>query len=206
MDTTWRKILVRNVQKNIDRKDGINLLDIGCGTGDIIESFITYSNIKFSNIIGVDISEAMLNLFITKRRYLKINNCYILKADATNLPFKDNSFDVVATAFVIRNIENITALFTEIYRILSHNGIFVFLEFSLPKNYFQKKLFINYLDLWIKNIGDFFTNSKSYTYLTNSIKTFAKINLVDILVGLNFKMLRYQYLTNGIVQLGIFKK
>lgn len=200
-DTIWRKTLVWNVQKNIKNRYNINLLDIGCGTGDIIKYFKKYSKIKFSSITGIDISTNMLNI-----ANKTIDNCSFLKADATNLPFKNSFFDIIATAFVIRNINNLNLLFTEIYRVLKNDGIFAFLEFSIPKNYLQKTIFINYLHLWIKNIGDYYTKSKSYTHLSKSIIEFDKINLINILTQLNFNMIRYQHLTNGIVQLGIFKK
>ncbi len=201
-DTIWRKILVSNVQKSIVTIKNTNLLDIGCGTGDVIKTFKSFTKIDFSHIVGIDTSIAMLNRFIHN------NNCnaILLKADGTNLPFQNESFDIITTAFVIRNINNLNLLFSEIYRVLRKNGIFAFLEFSLPKNRLQKNIFINYLNFWIKNIGDYFTHSKSYSYLSETIIQFAKINLQDILTQLNFSMVKYQYLSGGIVQMGIFKK
>lgn len=201
-DTIWRKILVSNVQRSVTTNANNSLLDIGCGTGDIIKTFKSNTKIHFSHTVGIDISATML------KRFMKNKDCdaTLLKANGTNLPFKNKSFDIVSMAFVIRNINNINLLFNEIYRVLKKDGIFIFLEFSMPKNYIQKRIFINYLNLWVQNVGDYLTNSKSYSYLSKTIVEFAKINLVNILAQLNFTMIKYQYLTGGIVQLGVFKK
>lgn len=202
LDTIWRKTLVSNVQKSIVNIKNNYLLDIGCGTGDVIKAFKSNTKIELSNIVGIDTSTAMLKIFMNNNNY----DAVLLKADGINLPFRNEFFDIVSIAFVIRNVNDINLLFNEIYRVLKKGGIFAFLEFSLPKNRLQKNIFINYLNLWVKNVGDYFTNSKSYSYLSKTIIQFAKINLVDILTQLNFSIIKYQYLTGGIVQMGIFKK
>ncbi len=206
IDKFWRKTLLNEVRKNINSAVNLNLLDLGCGTGDLLKLFYEHSGMQFSNIIGIDISYNMLEICKKNIRDNNMHNCFTVQADACKMPFPDNFFDIVVCAFVIRNINNIDTVFKEIHRVLKEGGIFSFLEFSLPKTYFLRSIFRNYLNLWIKNVGDFLTKSRSYSFLTNSIVVFDKIDLQQYLNKGGFKIIKFFYLTNGIVQLGVVKK
>lgn len=87
------------------------ILDLGCGTGLLFE----FLNRKI-NLIGIDISREMLKLSKEPERIL---------GDLENLPFKDNSFDLVFSFTVIQNLPGLK-VFEEVKNILKHNGLFVF--------------------------------------------------------------------------------
>jgi demethylmenaquinone methyltransferase / 2-methoxy-6-polyprenyl-1,4-benzoquinol methylase len=204
LDRSWRRILVYKTMKNLPQKKELNILDLGCGTGDVLKAFASFGSSSIKNAIGIDISEKMMEIFLKDIRYNSMN-MLLAKADGIALPFHDNFFDIVASAFVIRNIYNIRSLFMEIKRVLRPKGIFSFLEFSIPKNLFQKNIFKNYLYL-IKKIGDTVTSTRSYSHLSSSIIQFHNLNLKQILCDLGYKIVGFFYLVGGIVQLGVFKK
>jgi ubiquinone/menaquinone biosynthesis C-methylase UbiE len=62
------KKLIKTIDNAIHDRDGLNILDIGCGTGSETEIF--YDKTKTSRIYGVDISKKMLDLF--RKRILLI--------------------------------------------------------------------------------------------------------------------------------------
>ena len=71
----------------IKARRGSKILDVATGTGQQAFAFAR----KGYEVIGIDISEAMLSVAKKKNRY---KNAKFEVADATNLPFEDNSFDV----------------------------------------------------------------------------------------------------------------
>jgi demethylmenaquinone methyltransferase/2-methoxy-6-polyprenyl-1,4-benzoquinol methylase len=73
---------------------GSKILDVATGTGQQAFAFAK----KGYEVIGIDISEAMLNV---AKRINKFINAKFEVADATNLPFEDNSFDVISISFAL---------------------------------------------------------------------------------------------------------
>jgi len=122
IDVSWRKKIVAIVAKN--KPDSI--LDIATGTGDLA---ILLNKTEATKIIGLDISEGMLNVAKEKviRKNLE-NTIEMVLGDSEDLPFKDNSFDAITVAFGVRNFENLEKGLSEILRVLKPNGIFVILE------------------------------------------------------------------------------
>ncbi|MFN7182135.1 MAG: ubiquinone/menaquinone biosynthesis methyltransferase [Planctomycetota bacterium] len=206
IDRSWRIILLNQVQKYTRKTRNINLLDIGTGTGDLLKIFYNCSRLHFKSIIGIDASYKMLEICNKNIRYNNMHNCIAVHADACAMPFESNFFDIVVSAFVIRNIENIRTLFKELYRVLKFDGIFSFLEFCLPPAYFFRNLYRNYLSIWVKNVGDFLTKSKSYSYFVNSIEKFATVDLQATMKEEGFRIINFFCLSNGIVQLGVVRK
>jgi ubiquinone/menaquinone biosynthesis C-methylase UbiE len=97
---------------------GAKLLDIGCGTGHIINELARrHTNILFT---GLDISRAMLQL--TAANNIELRNVLCVQGDGLHLPFSDSSFDTVIT----RLAEYATK---EAYRVVQRSGYF--LEYGL---------------------------------------------------------------------------
>lgn len=108
-----RQELVKNLLSQSQPK---KILDIGCGTGETL----TFLKSKFpqSALFGVDISSEAVRFTIKRGHTAK-------KADALNLPFKDNSFDAVLLLDVIEHIENDSGVIKEAKRVLKPDGIIV---------------------------------------------------------------------------------
>jgi demethylmenaquinone methyltransferase/2-methoxy-6-polyprenyl-1,4-benzoquinol methylase len=94
-------------------------------------------------------------------------------ADATNLPFEDNSFDYYTIAFGIRNIPDINSALKQALRVLKPGGKFLCLEFSKPVMCGFKDLYRFYSDYVIPKIGCYVANNEdAYKYLVDSIAAF----------------------------------
>ncbi len=167
IDIKWRK---KAVQLVADTNPNI-ILDIATGTGDLA---INLAETNAEKIIGLDISEGMLN--VGKEKILNKSlqdRIEMVVGDSENLPFEDNTFDAITLGFGIRNFETLEKGLAEILRVLKPGGIFVILETSVP----TKTPFKQGYNLYTKNImpliGKLFSKDRSaYKYLSDSASVF----------------------------------
>ncbi len=167
IDIKWRK---KAVQLVADTNPNI-ILDIATGTGDLA---INLAETNAEKIIGLDISEGMLN--VGKEKILNKSlqdRIEMVVGDSENLPFEDNTFDAITVGFGIRNFETLEKGLVEILRVLKPGGIFVILETSVP----TKTPFKQGYNLYTKNImpliGKLFSKDRSaYKYLSDSASVF----------------------------------
>jgi ubiquinone/menaquinone biosynthesis C-methylase UbiE len=100
------------------------LLDVGCGSGALIE--LLAARVAFRRPpTGIDLSATMLRLGTPQRISL-------VEGSGTQLPFADESFDVVTCAHVAKHLDDasLIAMLAEIRRVLSFGGIAVIWEFA----------------------------------------------------------------------------
>lgn len=167
IDIKWRN---KAVQLVADTNPNI-ILDIATGTGDLA---INLAETNAEKIIGLDISEGMLN--VGKEKILNKSlqdRIEMVVGDSENLPFEDNTFDAITVGFGIRNFETLEKGLAEILRVLKPGGIFVILETSVP----TKTPFKQGYNLYTKNImpliGKLFSKDRSaYKYLSDSASVF----------------------------------
>ncbi|MBK85879.1 MAG: bifunctional demethylmenaquinone methyltransferase/2-methoxy-6-polyprenyl-1,4-benzoquinol methylase UbiE [Flavobacteriaceae bacterium] len=167
IDIKWRNKVV-NIIKD---KNPENILDIATGTGDLA---INLTKTRARKIIGLDISEGMLNVGRKKIKERKLNSLVkMITGDSENLPFENDSFDAISVAFGVRNFETLEKGLSEIYRVLKVNGVFVVLETSVPQNPFFKQGYFIYTKLFLPLIGKLFSRDKTaYGYLSASAAKF----------------------------------
>ena len=99
---------------------GKKVLEIGCGTGLILERVHEAAK----EAVGVDISANMLD--VCRKKGLNV-----LEASVTKLPFEDNSFDLVYSFKVLAHVPEIEKAIKEIVRVTKADGRVV-LEFYNP--------------------------------------------------------------------------
>lgn len=146
------------------------ILDIATGTGDIA---INLSKLKDSQIIGVDISEKMLDVAGDKIRKMNINNITLELSKAEKLKYKNNFFDLISIGYGVRNFEDLINGLKESYRVLKKNGKLIILETSVPNNFLIKYLYLLFTSIYVPLISFIFTkNIKAYNYLLDSTKEF----------------------------------
>ena len=167
IDIKWRNKVVNLIKD----ENPENILDIATGTGDLA---INLSKTRAKKIIGLDISEGMLNVGRKKIKERKLNSLVeMIIGDSENLPFEDDSFDAVSVAFGVRNFETLEKGLSEIYRVLKVNGVFVVLETSIPQNPFFKQGYFIYTKFFLPLIGKLFSRDKTaYEYLSDSAAKF----------------------------------
>ncbi|MDD5569967.1 MAG: bifunctional demethylmenaquinone methyltransferase/2-methoxy-6-polyprenyl-1,4-benzoquinol methylase UbiE [Bacteroidales bacterium] len=202
-DILWRRKVVKVLKKYKPK----TILDIATGSGDMAIHAIKANPDK---ITGVDISEEMIAVAIKKIKKRKLENkIEIIKADAENLEFGDNTFDAVTVCFGVRNFENLEKGLKEIHRALKPNGFVVILEFSKPKIPVIKELYEFYFKKIVPFIGKKLSNDiNAYEYLYDSATAFPKEKeFVEILEKLEFADCRYKRITFGVAILYMaFKK
>jgi len=100
--------------KEISKK---KLLDVGCGTG----LYSMRASIAGANVSGIDISEKMLEIAEKKAKMLSlpINFTY---GDMENLPFAENTFDIVLSVTALEFSKNPLKALKEIHKVLKPKG------------------------------------------------------------------------------------
>jgi len=90
--------------------------DLACGTGNLLEKEVFW----FEQVVGLDLSREMLKICKAKGLGEKV---HFLLADAENLPFRDDVFDIVTMHAALHHIPSPSTCFKEIFRVLPEEGI-----------------------------------------------------------------------------------
>ena len=182
----WKKNIL-NIAKKLKPK---NALDIATGTADIAINLGSISNCE---VIGVDISEQMLNVGREKITKMKLTKAVRLESgDAENLNFKDNYFDLVTIGFGVRNFQDLEKGLSESLRVLKTKGTLIVLETSVPENRIMKLFYSIFTRTYIPIMAMIFSKDKSaYNYLLNSAELFPSgTKFKDILKSVGFSQVK----------------
>lgn len=184
-------------------RKGQQVLDLAGGTGDLTA--------KFSRIVGPtgrvtlsDINPSMLEVGKDKLRDMGlVQNIDYVEANAEELPFPDNQFDIVTMAFGLRNVTNKSKALASIYRVLKPGGRLLVLEFSKPTNEGLSKIYDAYSFHLLPKMGKLVANDEeSYRYLAESIRMHPdQETLKSMMEDVGFENTKYTNMTGGIVAL-----
>jgi demethylmenaquinone methyltransferase/2-methoxy-6-polyprenyl-1,4-benzoquinol methylase len=168
IDQKWRE----NVVQIVDSVSPKNILDIATGTGDLAIMFAEKT--KAEKIVGLDISEGMLNVGRSKITKKNLDNrIEMVVGDSEKLPFSDNYFDAITVSFGVRNFETLETGLAEILRVLKPKGKFVILETSVPTKFPFKQGYLFHSNVLLPLIGKLFSkDKKAYGYLSESAANF----------------------------------
>jgi ubiquinone/menaquinone biosynthesis C-methylase UbiE len=116
-DTYWwfvarRHLITSLLEGAYGRDAGLNILDIGCGTGAMLDELA-----PFGDVTGADFAPEAL-AFCRQRG----DHYPLTRADVRRLPFADDSFDVVTAMDIIEHIDDDKAASSEILRVLKPGG------------------------------------------------------------------------------------
>jgi|ERR671936_1961143 SAM-dependent methyltransferase len=111
-----RRLVIDWIAHRHPRQTGLRILDVGCGTGLMIQEMAA-----FGSVFGVDVSEDAIAL--CRRRGLHD----VIQASALALPFSSASFDVLTAVDVLEHIDDDRAALLEWRRVLRPGGrLFLF--------------------------------------------------------------------------------
>ncbi|HAF30804.1 MAG TPA: bifunctional demethylmenaquinone methyltransferase/2-methoxy-6-polyprenyl-1,4-benzoquinol methylase UbiE [Bacteroidales bacterium] len=195
IDNIWRRKAIHCL-KDISTEPVI--LDVASGTGDLA---IAALKLNPKKIIGIDISEEMLNIGIQKINKKGYQNIIELKkGDSENIEFDNDFFDGLTVAFGVRNFENLNKGLSEMYRVLKPGGKAVILEFSKPRLFPVKQLYDFYFKAVLPMLGKIISkDSSAYTYLPESVNAFPeREQFIQELENLGFKNCTFKPLSFGI--------
>ena len=124
----WRGI----VAKAVDPRSGQSILDMAAGTGSSTVAFARPG----VRLVAGDFSEGMLAE--GRKRHPEIEFVF---ADATKLPFKAKEFDATTISFGLRNVVDVEAALSEMFRVTKPGGRIVILTFHSGEDRRVKKSF-----------------------------------------------------------------
>ena len=103
--------------------ENAKIIDIGCGGGVNIEKFLKLTS---GNVDGLDYSEVSVSESIKRNSEAVENGRYnVIQANVSNMPIKNESYDLVSAFETIYFWPNITETFKEVFRIIKPHGQFM---------------------------------------------------------------------------------
>lgn len=203
IDKYWRRKAINAIKEYNPKR----ILDIATGTGDF--AIQAARMLKPESIVGVDISEGMMN--VGRDKVIKTGLADVIsfeKEDCLNLSYDNDAFDVVTAAFGIRNFQDLERGLGEMYRVLKNGGVLCVIELTTPVSFPMKQLFSIYSHTVLPLYGRLISHDNSaYSYLTATIEAFPQgETMMDVLRRIGFCETRFKRLTFGICTMYIAVK
>lgn len=166
MHNAWRKKTV----SESGAKPGDKVLDCATGTGDLAIEF--KQNVGHEGYVkGTDFCKEMIEHAPQKADEKSLVIDFEV-ADAMNLPYDDDTFDIASIAFGIRNVDDPGVSLTEMARVVKPGGRVVVLEFGQPRGFIRipYQIYSRYI---MPAIGGWISgNRDAYTYLPETSAKF----------------------------------
>ncbi len=153
MDAGWR----RRAVGSLGLKPGTLVYDLACGTGDLCREL----NEAKLRAVGFDFAFEMLHAART--------DAPLVQADALALPLRDASGDGITCGFALRNVVDLTTLFSEMARVLRPGGRIALLEVDSPDGAIRRFGHRMYFNKVVPLIGGALSDRKAYSYLPRSV-------------------------------------
>jgi demethylmenaquinone methyltransferase / 2-methoxy-6-polyprenyl-1,4-benzoquinol methylase len=176
VDRLWWHRTARSFAQILAQPDS-RVLDLCCGTGDMTFALRKQAGNRSPQVLGADFSHAMLQRARSKSLDKVSSNGksaipHWIEADALRLPFPDDHFGLVTSAFGFRNLADYDAGLREIARVLRQGGECGILDFSEPKGVIGQ-LYRLYFKQVLPRVGTMLSGVRGpYTYLPNSVERF----------------------------------
>lgn len=203
IDRRWRRRAVKQIGDSSKlytlNSTLLDVLDVAIGTADLTLELLRQG--KANHITGLDVSRQMMAIGeqkVAKAGYAdKVTFEY---GSALEMPYEDESFDVVTCAYGVRNFSDLERGLSEMYRVLKPGGQVMILEFSYPTNPLIKACYDLYFTHILPKVGRVLSHDKTaYTYLNQSVKAFPYGEAMTIkLSTAGFTDVRFNPLTFGI--------
>ncbi len=192
IDRRWRRLAVD--QLNWEAAPRGTYLDLCAGTFDLGAELIKRQEFK-GGLICADFVVDMLEI---GRR--KTPAARAVGADTLDLPFQSAHFDGCTVGFGVRNLVDIRAGLAEIARVLKPGRRLVILEFSTPKTWPVKPMYLFYFKHVLPVIGRVVSkHMTAYSYLPYSVQRFPEDeSFLEPFRVSGFRDVRQKRLTGGI--------
>ena len=161
------------VLNELQQLDFQKILDVGCGTGEILKSIT--ERYSFAQLYGLDISEEMLKQANDKLK----GTATLILGDAENITLETNSFDLLLCTDSFHHYPNPQQAISEFYRVLKHGKFLLIADYWKPFPIRQiMNLFISY-----SNEGD--------------VKIYSKKEIIEFLKQGGFQEIIYKKIQNS---------
>lgn len=190
----WRAETVRLSGANV----GDKVLDCATGTGDLAIEFKKKVG-ESGYVLGTDFCREMIEQAPQKAETENLEVDFEV-ADAMNLQYEDDRFDICSIAFGIRNVDEPVTALKEMARVVRPGGSVVVLEFGQPEGVLKWPYEV-YSQHIMPAVGGWISgNREAYTYLPKTSAKFpAGDNFVELMDQAGaFSHRDYKKLTGGI--------
>jgi demethylmenaquinone methyltransferase/2-methoxy-6-polyprenyl-1,4-benzoquinol methylase len=160
MHRLWKRTLIRSAKI----RGGETALDVCCGTGDLALRLAEAG----AHVFGSDFTPEML----VQARERSVQVMWV-QADALELPFPAESFDVVTVGYGLRNLSDFSLGIRELLRIVKPGGRLLILDFGKPAHPLWRGLYFTYLRMVVPVFGLIFCgDSAAYSYILESLENY----------------------------------
>lgn len=197
IDRWWRKSAISYIRRNCgDRM--CKMLDIATGTGDL--AIEAYRAVHPEQIVGCDISDEMMKIGEKKVGKLGFSDFIrFCHEDCSALSFGDGQFDVVMSAFALRNFENLDDCLAEMHRVTGNSGHVVVIDLCAPRRFPMNMVFAIYKRVVMPLIGRMVSKDCSaYTYLPETMSAIIQgEEMAQHFAKAGFRHVTHKYLAFG---------
>ena len=210
VDIYWRSYTVRKVAPNGNSP----ILDVCTGTGDLAIAFWNGAKRQVP-VFGTDFTPRMIELAdqkfekITSQQSGEHEAIDFRVADTQQLPFEDNTFQIVSVSFGLRNVADTRDGLREMIRVCEPGGRVAVLEFSNPTMPGLAGMYRWYFKNVLPRLGQLFAKNseQAYSYLPQSVTEFpCGQELADVMTECGLENVTFKPLTFGIATLYVGQK
>jgi demethylmenaquinone methyltransferase/2-methoxy-6-polyprenyl-1,4-benzoquinol methylase len=196
----WR---ARAVELGSPPPDG-RALDVATGTGDLAIALALAMG-EGGEVVGSDFSARMLERARVKAAALDAPaHIRFEVANALELPYPDDAFDVATVGFGARNFSSLERGFGEMIRVVKPGGRVVVLEITTPTRPPLSYFFRLWFDQIVPALGRAAGDPDAYSYLPNSVRRFpGPEELAGLMWRCGLRDVRYVLTAGGIIALHV---
>ena len=129
-------------------KPGMKILDLASGTGEPAISLAARVGSE-GHVTALDLSSDLLQIATERAQQRGLNNFSTQQADAQQLPFADQSFDLVTSRFGVMFFQDCEKAFREVHRVLKPGARTCFLAWGS----FEQPYWSSMIGVVLKHVG-----------------------------------------------------
>lgn len=182
----WKRRLVRLAAP----RRGEAALDLCCGTGDIAFSLAAAG----AEVTALDFSQPMLAVALRRAQILRgkapapnlstdAGIPRFVVGDAQQIPFPDESFDIVTVGYGLRNLASWEKGVAEMWRVAKPGGRLLVLDFGKPEHRAWRWIYFSYLRWMVPLFGRLFCgDAETHRYILESLQEYPAQRGVDAIL------------------------
>lgn len=178
--TLNREELLTWILNSLDLDESMSVLDVAGGTGILSRTIAPFVH----HVTCIDISQEMLNEGMKQTEQKEISNITYKIANAENLPFKQESFDLVISRLGFHHFSNPTRILEEMNKVCAHNGTVGVIDLISPEDDELFRLYNHYERLRDPSHLHALRNSQFMDLFKNTGLELKQADVVDVPVHL----------------------
>jgi demethylmenaquinone methyltransferase/2-methoxy-6-polyprenyl-1,4-benzoquinol methylase len=196
-DVSWRRLMVREAAL----PPGGRFLDIATGTGDVAFEALRQKP-DLALVVGADFTLPMMHVGQGRAAGRPV---HWAAGDTLCLPFPSDTFDAVASGFLMRNVVDVAAALAEQRRVTRPGGRVLVLDIPRPPDTLEGAMFRLYFHRIVPRLGALISGQPdAYGYLPRSADSFLRPSeLAAVMEGVGLRHVCFRMLMLGTVALHV---